>query len=95
MDELDLIGGEIPCVPIAFGHWSTLGLVDRPDLLAIDTGCVWGGALTAVRLDGASRSDDAEADSPAIAGHVRRLGLEPLRSCGSYDRMTATARRIR
>jgi bis(5'-nucleosyl)-tetraphosphatase (symmetrical) len=37
---------------IAFGHWSTLGLIDRPGLLAIDTGCVWGGALTAVRIDG-------------------------------------------
>ena len=42
-------------VPIAFGHWSTLGLVNRPDLLAIDTGCVWGGALTAVRVDGGRR----------------------------------------
>ncbi len=42
-------------VPIAFGHWSTLGLVDRPDLLALDTGCVWGGRLTAVRVDGGRR----------------------------------------
>ena len=41
--------------PIAFGHWSSLGLVDRPDLLGIDTGCVWGGALSAVRIDGARR----------------------------------------
>ena len=41
--------------PMAFGHWSTLGLVQRPDLLAIDTGCVWGGALTAVRVDGGRR----------------------------------------
>ena len=41
--------------PIAFGHWSTLGLIDRPGLLAIDTGCVWGGALTAVRIDGGRR----------------------------------------
>jgi bis(5'-nucleosyl)-tetraphosphatase (symmetrical) len=41
--------------PIAFGHWSALGLIDRPDLLAIDTGCVWGGALTAVRIDGGRR----------------------------------------
>ncbi len=39
-------------VPIAFGHWSTLGLVQRPDLLALDTGCVWGGQLSAARVDG-------------------------------------------
>jgi len=37
--------------PIAFGHWSTLGLINSPALLALDTGCVWGGALTAVRVD--------------------------------------------
>ena len=36
---------------IVCGHWSALGLVDRTNLLAIDTGCLWGGALTAVRLD--------------------------------------------
>ena len=41
--------------PVAFGHWSTLGLVNRPDLLALDTGCVWGGALSAVRVDGGRR----------------------------------------
>ena len=39
----------------AFGHWSTLGLVNTPLLLATDTGCVWGGALTAVRVDGGRR----------------------------------------
>jgi len=43
--------------PIVFGHWAALGLIDRPDLLAIDTGCVWGRQLTAVRLsDRAKRS---------------------------------------
>lgn len=41
--------------PIATGHWSALGLVDRPDVLSIDTGCVWGGRLTAVRIDGGRR----------------------------------------
>ena len=41
--------------PIAFGHWSQLGLVDTPLLLATDTGCVWGGSLTAVRVDGGRR----------------------------------------
>jgi bis(5'-nucleosyl)-tetraphosphatase (symmetrical) len=40
---------------MAFGHWSTLGLVNKPELLAIDTGCVWGGCLTAVRLQGLDR----------------------------------------
>ena len=41
--------------PIAFGHWSTLGLVNRADLLSLDTGCAWGGTLTAVRVDGGRR----------------------------------------
>ena len=40
---------------IAFGHWSTLGLVDRPDLLGLDTACVWGGTLSAARVDGGRR----------------------------------------
>lgn len=33
------------------GHWSALGLVLRQDLLALDSGCVWGGRLSAVRLE--------------------------------------------
>ena len=41
--------------PIAFGHWSQLGLIDSPLLLSTDTGCVWGGALTAVRVDAGHR----------------------------------------
>ena len=42
-------------VPIAFGHWASLGLINRPDLLALDTGCVWGRQLTAVRVKGDQR----------------------------------------
>ncbi|MDY7577579.1 symmetrical bis(5'-nucleosyl)-tetraphosphatase [Herbaspirillum sp. RTI4] len=37
-------------VTVVFGHWSTLGLTLRPYLLGLDTGCVWGGQLTAIRL---------------------------------------------
>jgi bis(5'-nucleosyl)-tetraphosphatase (symmetrical) len=48
-------GRQTADIPIAFGHWSTLGLINRPALLALDTGCVWGGQLTAVRLDGGTR----------------------------------------
>ena len=35
---------------VAFGHWSTLGWLDRPDVIALDSGCVWGGCLSALRL---------------------------------------------
>jgi bis(5'-nucleosyl)-tetraphosphatase (symmetrical) len=51
-------------VRIVCGHWSTLGLHRRKDLLALDTGCVWGGSLTAVNLD-----DDGPAIQLACSGH--------------------------
>ncbi|MGD8497502.1 MAG: diadenosine tetraphosphatase, partial [Chromatiales bacterium] len=37
---------------IVFGHWSTLGYRAEHNILALDSGCVWGGRLTAVMLDG-------------------------------------------
>ena len=36
---------------VVFGHWSSLGLIVLPQLISLDTGCVWGRQLTAVRLD--------------------------------------------
>jgi bis(5'-nucleosyl)-tetraphosphatase (symmetrical) len=36
---------------IVCGHWSALGLRLAPGLLALDSGCVWGGKLSAIRLD--------------------------------------------
>jgi bis(5'-nucleosyl)-tetraphosphatase (symmetrical) len=36
---------------IIFGHWSALGLTLRPGVAGLDSGCVWGGALTALDLD--------------------------------------------
>ena len=35
---------------VAFGHWSTLGWLERPNVIGLDTGCVWGGCLSAVRF---------------------------------------------
>jgi bis(5'-nucleosyl)-tetraphosphatase (symmetrical) len=50
----DLPGRRTRDMTMVFGHWSTLGWLERPDLLSLDTGCVWGGCLSAVRL-GATR----------------------------------------
>lgn len=36
---------------LVFGHWSTLGLINRRRLIGLDTGCVWGGQLTAMELE--------------------------------------------
>ena len=55
MPWFDVPGRLTALTPIAIGHWSTLGLVNRPDLVALDTGCVWGGCLSAMRIDGGRR----------------------------------------
>ncbi|MBV8783919.1 MAG: symmetrical bis(5'-nucleosyl)-tetraphosphatase [Gammaproteobacteria bacterium] len=36
---------------VVFGHWSALGLTQRANVVGLDSGCVWGGALTALDLD--------------------------------------------
>jgi bis(5'-nucleosyl)-tetraphosphatase (symmetrical) len=36
---------------LLFGHWSQLGLVFEPGVVGLDSGCVWGGALSALRLE--------------------------------------------
>lgn len=51
MPWFDVPGRASGSQTVVCGHWSALGLKLRPDLLALDSGCVWGGALTALRLD--------------------------------------------
>jgi len=47
----DVPGRKTAGITVAFGHWSTLGwLGDRQDVLSLDTGCVWGGCLSALKL---------------------------------------------
>ena len=50
MPWFDVPDRKTAAATLAFGHWSTLGYVSRPDLLSTDTGCVWGGCLSAVRI---------------------------------------------
>jgi bis(5'-nucleosyl)-tetraphosphatase (symmetrical) len=47
----DLPGRKSADQVLVTGHWSALGLKIAPNLLALDTGCLWGGQLTAVRLE--------------------------------------------
>jgi bis(5'-nucleosyl)-tetraphosphatase (symmetrical) len=51
----ELPGRATQAVRIVFGHWSSLGFLQRANLLGLDTGCVWGRTLMAVRLDGPAR----------------------------------------
>jgi bis(5'-nucleosyl)-tetraphosphatase (symmetrical) len=37
--------------PVIFGHWSALGLVLEHDVIGLDTGCLWGRKLSALRLE--------------------------------------------
>ena len=46
----DVPGRQTEAITVAFGHWSTLGWLGRRNVLAMDTGCVWGGCLSAARL---------------------------------------------
>ena len=36
---------------IIFGHWSALGLMIKKQFICLDSGCVWGGDLTAIELN--------------------------------------------
>ncbi len=51
MPWFDVPGRQTADVTVAFGHWSTLGRLERPGLIALDTGCVWGGCLSACCLN--------------------------------------------
>ena len=52
------------------GHWSALGFRAQPGLLALDSGCLWGGSLTAVRLD------DRQVFSLPCPRHVQPSGWD-------------------
>ena len=55
MPWFDVPGRATANTTVAFGHWSALGLLQRRDLISLDTGCVWGGCLSAMRVDAGRR----------------------------------------
>jgi bis(5'-nucleosyl)-tetraphosphatase (symmetrical) len=75
----DAPGRRTEGVPIAFGHWSALGLLEREGLLCLDTGCVWGGKLSAVRIDG-GRRDLIQVDCVGAPRRARAASSAPSRS---------------
>lgn len=49
-------GRRTQTLPIVFGHWAALrGETDEPNIYALDTGCIWGNCLTAMRLEDRKR----------------------------------------
>ena len=46
----DIPGRRSADATVICGHWSALGLRIQPGLIALDSGCIWGGALSAVRI---------------------------------------------
>jgi bis(5'-nucleosyl)-tetraphosphatase (symmetrical) len=81
-------------VPVVCGHWAMLGLELLPTLLAVDTGCVWGGALTAVRLED-RRVYQCTCSSAALSDgdDVRTAATRP--ACAAGSRGTAARTRDR
>ncbi len=47
----EVAGRQSAKMKIIFGHWSTLGYYDGHNCFGLDTGCLWGGQLTAIKLD--------------------------------------------
>ena len=65
--------------PIAFGHWSTLkGSADHNGVLPLDTGCVWGGCLTAARLDTRGNTELIEVRCPQSQKPGKKKALGSL-----------------
>jgi bis(5'-nucleosyl)-tetraphosphatase (symmetrical) len=59
---------------VYFGHWSTLGLLRRNNVIGLDTGCVWGGKLTALEIAN-SNKDSKVLDIIQVDGYDHPLRM--------------------
>lgn len=62
-------GRKSAAVTVLCGHWSTLDLMLAPNVLMLDSGCLWGGTLTAIRVDD-RRVFQVPSRSPIVPGAV-------------------------
>jgi bis(5'-nucleosyl)-tetraphosphatase (symmetrical) len=61
-------------VLIYFGHWSTLGLMRKHNVVGLDTGCVWGGKLTAMEISDTNK-DQKKSKIIQVAGYDHPLRM--------------------
>ena len=75
MPWFDVPGRRSAATPVVFGHWSAMGLLMRSDVIGLDSGCVWGGKLTAVCLENRVllEVDCPEYRKPGVQGVGPRL----------------------
>lgn len=59
---------------IIFGHWSTLGYLHSGNVWALDSGCLWGGALTALQLEPQGPGEPIQWSCPGVLTPAGRLG---------------------
>ena len=59
---------------VYFGHWSTLGLLRRSNVIGLDTGCVWGGKLTALEIAN-SNKDSKDLEIIQVDGYDHPLRM--------------------
>ncbi len=70
MPWFEVAGRKSAGTTLIFGHWSALGLRVMPDVLALDSGCVWGGKLSAIRLDDRQLTQVGSRMTPAVFAQV-------------------------
>jgi bis(5'-nucleosyl)-tetraphosphatase (symmetrical) len=84
MPWFDVPGRRSGDLTVVFGHWSALGLLLRPDAIGLDSGCVWGGKLTAVCLDDRTV---LQVDCPEYKAQKSRGQIRRKKSRGQIRRM--------